>query len=564
MYNDIPIIKSVIWTMWRLPIPYRKVILDATRIQRVYPDSGRFLERNWRLLRKTVTLFSSETNCYDVVDLKSFINLLQPFLQSPVSSGFISMLVRYLPYHDESTIDETKETLLRKEIHAALEVYHPAHLNYSFLHGPAYFHIPLHKDIRPSPYLARILYNTFRKRLDMVTHRILVPDLGRKTISTRFSDAYRVFEERYGFPIKTLCDVEAIYIREGIKLGGLTEMRMAWKGNNLNPRIYYARGPDVHFTSSVIQQIFNILLDGFDFVHRRLRFALRDLGLVSDDVTLFIYDYTSFTSSLHEFRYFMEALAEICRGKTVTILDGHNGLIEKDLGDLLSEYNAECNDWPKFDVSSVCEVVDLILNHNTGMLGVPGNISGCTLLHGIFLVFVLGCTLCKVVGDDAIGLFDESEMTRQELLDILKLLGKVAEEKLEFWGASNNTSDDYWKYTKRPISRLPGGVIHQGELVDWPGLSNAVGITCQAHTNVEQDPLRRFHIACKQFCRFRSIIPKFDLTELDSGLIASYTKAFQLHYRVPSEGVVGEIDTRMCISVCPCSFFHPVRIWTVD
>ncbi|KAK2771426.1 hypothetical protein FQN53_005075 [Emmonsiellopsis sp. PD_33] len=49
----------------------------------------------------------------------------------------------------------------------------------------------------------------------------------------------------------------------------------------------------------------------------------------------FIYDLTSFTSSLHEQRHFVDRLAEYCHGNVVKVVDAWSGVIDNDLRDLI-------------------------------------------------------------------------------------------------------------------------------------------------------------------------------------------------------------------------------------
>jgi len=72
----------------------------------------------------------------------------------------------------------------------------------------------------------------------------------------------------------------------------------------------------------------------------------------------------------------------------VNIFDTRYGIIEKDLGDIVSHYNDVCNSEGAFDVSRVITFPDgsdrLVLHHHVaGMLGVYGNITGSTALQGL-------------------------------------------------------------------------------------------------------------------------------------------------------------------------------------
>jgi hypothetical protein len=142
---------------------------------------------------------------------------------------------------------------------------------------------------------------------------------------------------------------------------------------------------------------------------------------------------------------------------------------------MLNEYNEICNKDPHFDVSDIFGTgreEDLI--HNCGMLGIPGNISSCTLLHGMLLMVVTMSDTCRVVGDDAIG-SGPSDMKKQ-ILRLLKIIGTVSVDKMEVWMPEDQEDyserDNRWHYTKRPIERLGDQVLFSDQAVIWPPLGN--------------------------------------------------------------------------------------------
>jgi hypothetical protein len=98
------------------------------------------------------------------------------------------------------------------------------------------------------------------------------------------------------------------------------------------------------------------------------------------------------------------------------------------------------------------------------MLGVPGNISSCTLLHGIHLAILLCSVLCRAVGDDAIGVTRTDEVDTL-IDDYLTNIGKVSIPKTTRWdlvdeeGWEGRGEDTMWHYTKRPIGRYQSRVL---------------------------------------------------------------------------------------------------------
>jgi hypothetical protein len=139
---------------------------------------------------------------------------------------------------------------------------------------------------------------------------------------------------------------------------------------------------------------------------------------------------------------------------------------------------AEC------DITQIMEVdgEHLIFRHTTGMLGVPGNISLCTLLHGIFIVYILGSQRKgRCVGDDG-KMY--TRLARALVIEHLQKFGRVAAEKVESWERGSYDDTETWAYTKRPISRLPLNRVVTGHLVTFPTLDTLC--------NLEDDGYHRF------------------------------------------------------------------------
>jgi len=228
-------------------------------------------------------------------------------------------------------------------------------------------------------------------------------------------------------------------------------------------------------------------------------------------MTAFIYDYSSFTSRLHEIRNFCSKLAIFFRDTTVKVLDTHEGVMEVNLGRLLEDWNEECNTFPEFDVSTMLDIDPDggIVIHNCGMLGVPGNISSCTLLHGIHVAIALeSLRLGKVIGDDAfvvalrLLLARPSGYTTITMLEALSNLGDVAKEKVESWDEDEVDDVHTWHYTKRPIVRSSAERMYFGKAVVWPSIANAVDLDDGVHTHFQESLFTRRKKYATQVYRF--------------------------------------------------------------
>jgi hypothetical protein len=453
------------------------------------------------------------------------------------------MIIRSLPYAEYSSLDQARQEGLRKEIQAAITGFESTRLEYSSIFG------------RSAEPLTQFNTNYgleheigFRLRVAIMKERrfIWVPRLGKKTVISKARLYHKHFDHIIGKEIQTLSDIEAIYARTGWKLDSMTELRMSWLVSQIKPRIFYARGSTLHFHSaSIIHRIFNALVDALASTHRRERFQLATLERIRQDFILVIYDYSSFTSNMREVKKFTQALADYFRGVSVEVLDGFEGFIEKDIGEILDDYNQHCNDFPEVDASEILGVEEFVFNHGAGMLGIPGNISSCTLLHGIHLAVILGSIMRgKVVGDDAISMFVGNEgWTRETIEEAISSLGEIAKDKMEFWFSAEFDPVDAWDYCKRPINRLDERAI-QGDLIVWPTLNNSLEIRNPYHTQPRVDTKRsRLKRFITQHNRFlEDLSTQFNISEQEQSLIRAIEGQGFKHWNLLRHGGI-DFDT---------------------
>jgi hypothetical protein len=365
-----------------------------------------------------------------------------------------------LPGEFANVIEEDRE----KELVAALSIYHPVAFNWDplFVGKPT----PIAPDY-PVSFVHKAVSSALSSCKEKLASTTLYPDFSEKTIG----DIGRVTMNKIresGFDVEinpSTCGLERLYSRTGIKIGGCTEMRTSFGLGDLRPRSYYARGPDVYYSSRYVQPIFNILIDSLPVTNRYHRFITAQLAPMDPSETLFIYDYSSFTSNLFEIRNFTAALGRYFHDTDVTIIDTFEGPISVNLGRLLLDFNEHCNVFPEFtvrDFGSSHSVGKDSNFHSCGMLGVPGNISSCTFLHGIHLAILLCSLSCRCIGDDAIG----KERLERVVLLIERFLGNIGPisfKKKTQWESSAEHEDlvapSSWHYTKRPISRSVSRVI---------------------------------------------------------------------------------------------------------
>jgi len=265
-------------------------------------------------------------------------------------------------------------------------------------------------------------------------------------------------------------------------------MRWAFKYTDLRPRCYYARGPTDYYASRYIQQIFNILVDSLDSTHRHNRYFTENVRSTSEH-TLFIYDYSSFTSTFHEVNNFIAALSRYFSNTLIKVFDSFEGFKTINLGEYLHAYLQQCNTFAEFDIGKANVDKEYIgphvVYHNTGMLGIPGNISSCTLAHGIHLSIILQSVfLSRCVGDDAIGASKQNFTT--EIFPKLQNIGEVSLPKCETWSIEDDditgeNPEKVWNYIKRPLCRIGGRPV-QSRHLSFPPLGLLLNMSDEYHT----------------------------------------------------------------------------------
>lgn len=492
------------------PLAVRKGMLLYSRVQQ--PLSGTRLARSLRQLHETTfSVQNIRDQALHPYTLRSLIDDLPHSCSDPLYMGWISMIARSAPWRDYSEIAQVRQATIEKEISAAVLVHHPVEFDYTAILSrdrSARFHrfapnLPVNPDIHGQIHACfkeaqrRLLDHTFYPRSSRKTIGAFAQQLSRQSLGNLQLEITKDYAE-------SLDDVELLYHETGFKLEGPIEVRVAWKYLDLKPRVYYAQGPSVYHASKFIQEFCNILVDCFPPVHRYNRFETPTEIILSDHVRLAIYDYASFTSKLHEIRRFCQALAFFFRDTVVRIVDTYQGVISVPLGALLQEYTEVCNESAVFDIhrlSPSLEPGEILLVHNCGALGVPGNISLCTLLHGIHTCISRQSLLSsRVVGDDALT---QVEMLPcpvyawQEFVDQMQNVGDISAEKFEFWDDEKEDDDpdaEGWHYTKRPITRMSDRIL-RGELFVWPSLANIAGLTDGYHT----EPLPSLYHRRKKF-----------------------------------------------------------------
>lgn len=431
---------------------------------------------------------------------RSFLIEYQDAYVHHIPASIIAHACKVSPGITEEDYQRTIRSSLHKEISASITRSSGARLDFRCVFSPIQSDrtIPFSNRFPSNEEVASDTYKIFASSRDILTNMLVYPSLGTKTVGSivkrNFWDTYYAegctfkHEEDVDFSYDvTPLDCLRMYEETGGYVPGPVEMRHAWKYNNLNPRVYFARGGDVIPISQYIQPIINRLVDMFPEVHRMNRFAPSKEPLTSADVEI-IYDYTSFTSSIDQVIEFVDCMADFYSGTPITLIDVRNGPTPVDLGELLRQYNYQCNHYASFDTSKVFPDLDdpPILQHTCGMLGVEGNIFLATLLHGIHLRFISGLGRSRCVGDDArahhntgTGMLNEED--GQLVSWQISGIGEVHADKLGKFEVGQDPSYQAYRYVKRPIHR-DQDIMVEGVLLTIPSLIPMLPIADRFHT----------------------------------------------------------------------------------
>jgi hypothetical protein len=373
------------------------------------------------------------------IALIDILNLLceesSPFLWS-----LLSTCVRSAPYADYDSVEETLQGGIEKEIAASVNKYRPKKMDYKCMFSDNTNHrsAPLYEGIPGDPIVANSLYSAFCHARTKLYGSVLWPDVGMKTVGDQVSEEFWTHYWLNGQGWKTdmhvTCgDLERLYAETGTKIGGPVEMRSAWRYNELKPRIYFARGGKTFHSSKYVQAIFNTILESFPEVAKVDRY-LEPSIIIAPNETSVIYDYESFTSSLEEIKNFTAQLALFMGEVEVTIIDSESGPMQTTVGEILWQYNLDCNTYAEFDAEKLVRSLEFRqLFHTCGMLGVPGNISSCTLLHGILIRFIAGIGKGRSVGDDGkmyVDLGADHQLGLDQLFRHIQTIGRLQPTKV--------------------------------------------------------------------------------------------------------------------------------------
>lgn len=468
-----------------ISIKHRKLLLQFCRVQNC--DNKR--------LREEINAVCTDdvTSRFDYkgrpIHIKRVFDIIFQYSYQPLTLGFMSLIIRQQYHADETELERAIQQSLEKEFLAAVEYEKQPNMDWSciFSDDMRFRDTPLSEFHPPSPSVAQKINANLCQYRDHLENVLPIIPTYSRTKNTSRSMA-RSFSS-YSNSILPLSEIRTLdilkhYSVSGIRAGGHTEMRVAFRYTDLAPRSYYSTGGDAYWDAMYIKMIANGLCRTLPGCSPKdnIRYDISRLNYNPGD-TVLLYDYSSFTSNLPAAQRFLRYVSGFFRGYYIRLWDPYIGIINQDIGELFERYNEALSVDLEFDMDRVWKIddvqgeEDIFHMRKNGPLGAQGNINLSMFLHAISTTCALdSMDRANVIGDDAIVIFKEDyRLTRVKLMHIIGLIGSVNISKFIWmqWepGMTDKDCEDAgWHFTKRPIC-VYQHYIWQGPLVTWPSLA---------------------------------------------------------------------------------------------
>lgn len=505
-----------------LSLKHRKQLITVCRSCSIpHPDTtlhSRCLEI-LRILEEPKWLFSS----------------LQELLTNPLLSGLIIALCISLPLSDEA-VRQTYNDLLAKEMLVMESTPLPSIINYNPFFGD--YMESIHPSVTPNPRMAAMVHQLIDKWvLSLESKEYILPHMTSKLCSKATQEEvrdkypdYSTFEEEGA----TQPDLEWLYMHYDDKLDGVPcEVKQRWYTSGVTPRTYYAAGSEAYHKSKYVRDALNSLCDFLPPTERYARVNPHRIVLSSAQSHAVIYDLSSFTSNMHEQRHFMSRLSMYCKGHIVRIFDSIEGVIEADLGDLLSTYN-DLNTEPLYHSDKLIGKGVVLTHHVAGFLGVYGNLASCTFLHGaVVSQLVSSLSQVGVAGDDGIVESEDDYTT----FFVIRLLGLMEESK-----CYNTTEIGNQVYLKRPIRQI-GYRVFSESFALYSMLEHLFDEDDRRFFQSPRSKIERKGSLASSIVAYLRSLTRILLSSEEKEMVYSFLTSVYDHSGLPIEGSVPQIHT---------------------
>lgn len=489
--NHPPLTKLLLQIV-HLPISWRKLILDACRIQAPILQNHNLLMSLYSLQPESIACHHGDT-VHKIIFSDDLVHLIDYATSSSVSSSLLSYFVRAEATCRVEEFSEEVTKSLDKELTAALGDcrFQESCLDYSGLFGggcSSLHLIPVGLTNQRLSHLYQAGINHLRRALASTSFKPLLPVYNdRKNIAW---DSQETFLASTGMDPSedrsiTTLDLLKHYYLTGETITGPLELRQAWFHNDLKPRTYYCQGGSSYFGALYIQQVANWVVDFLPSTNRHSRYNIQRLNPTSPHSLIVTYDYSSFTTSLEELQHFTHWLGTSLLGISIEVLDVRSGIRSIDLGQYIIDYNASFNVNDRFSVERFFAGGGTLYQNRGGSLGVKGNITFSTALHGAALGSITGTPdFDCCVGDDALVSIDPERLSL--FMDLINYLGEINPSKVTVIPHPADSTYDVFqnrfKFLKRPLYRRGDGNVMMGVLDFFPAIADVVSIPDTYHT----------------------------------------------------------------------------------
>lgn len=461
-----------------LPFTWRKWILNICRIQEHPLVNQNLLPHS---IQPQIVTFQLENSQSRTIEPADIISLIENFLDTPLSLCILSYFVRAESTAYPNEFQEQRDIRIQKELGAAVQF----DSKISMEQAKSYLWFNMNKDDHTSFVHGMFTRGLRRLRTEFSRHHatLLLPYANdRKNVGYTTQHLYRVIKgtsssSEWDASVTT-GDLLRLYAETGAVVGGPMEVRVKWGFNDLQARVYYSLGGHGYFNALYIKPICNKICEILPSTNPFSRFDITRIHTITPEEIVVTYDYSAFTTSLSELKYFLYYLAGELEGIQIDVLDVFLGVTSIDLGEYIRSYNQAVNELQEVQVNRLFHGVDdYIRQGRSGSLGTQGNIVFSTTLHGLHLgEFSRTPFEDSCVGDDALVAIMANLLPL--FIAHINVLGTIHPEKftsLVRGETALKQNEQAFKYLKRPITVDMSGEIRTGLLDAFPDLFTAIG-----------------------------------------------------------------------------------------
>lgn len=502
----------------KVPLKHRSVIIKCCQAQ-YCPETTDPPEHTLVGLLKDLPPFIYGTFMVDVFYVLDHIRYA---VQSQVLAPIILDLCRGSPLPIEE-IEEARLKSWSKEIEVCETLPPVGCINWDVIFDDQHFNDEIIPGVPANRTIALYINSCLKQWRKEMCSRLHYPRMTFKNMSRA---TVRDWELRSGMiwdstsnPIFGQVTWQRFYMETGHKLAGECEIRQKWYPSQAKPRTYFASGGLAYTYSADSQDMWTELVNSYTPCHHISRLIPERVRLKTGQHAR-IYDLETFTSRMHEQRRFLNGLSAFCNGWEFVSFDVREGVIQRDLGEYLWDYTANCTSGCHLSYERVPGIDEGFHSEqsHSGMLGVFGNLMSCTFAHAAVMSFcVEDESQLNVAGND--GEIAEDIGNAVEINICICALGRYERSK------TFTSLEPGCICLKRPLAQS-GTILHTKLAIIPPSIitlaHSMFGYTDARYSYLEDDK-PSLNVVAKELMRFlRSIFRAFHTLNPDDVTVALY------------------------------------------